>query len=149
MSLKEQILDDMKTAMRDKDATRLETVRMLRAAIQRKEVDDRVELDDAGVLAVIQKLVKQGQDAINQFNEGGRDDLAGKEQAQLDVFSQYLPEPLSEQELDAIISDAIEKTGATEMRDMGKVMGMVKQAADGRADMSVVSGKIKGRLGQG
>ena len=143
MSLKEQLTEDMKTAMRAKDASRLETIRLMRAAIQRKEVDDRIELDDAGVLAVIQKMVKQSQDSIQQFGDGERLDLVEKEQIGLDVLQEYLPEPFSEAELDSMITDAIAKTGATEMRDMGKVMGMVKQAADGRADMGAVSGKIK------
>ena len=143
MSLKEQLTEDMKTAMRAKDASRLETVRLMRAAIQRKEVDERVELDDAGVLAVIQKMVKQSQDSIQQFADGERPDLVEKEQSGLDVLQEYLPEPLTESELDSMITDAIAKTGATEMRDMGKVMGMVKQATDGRADMGAVSGKIK------
>ncbi|MBT5031239.1 MAG: GatB/YqeY domain-containing protein [Proteobacteria bacterium] len=143
MSLKEQLFEDMKTAMRAKDASRLESVRLMRAAIQRKEVDERIELDDAGVLAVIQKMVKQSQDSIQQFTDGERPDLVEKEQSGLDVLQEYLPEPLAESELDSMITDAIAKVGATEMRDMGKVMGMVKQAADGRADMGVVSGKIK------
>ena len=143
MSLKEQLFEDMKTAMRAKDASRLESVRLMRAAIQRKEVDERIELDDAGVLAVIQKMVNQSQDSIQQFTDGERPDLVEKEQSGLDVLQEYLPEPLAESELDSMITDAIAKVGATEMRDMGKVMGMVKQAADGRADMGVVSGKIK------
>lgn len=146
MSLKEQLSADMKTAMRSKDKARLETIRMIRAAIQRKEVDDRVELDEPAVLVVIQKMVKQVQDSIQQFTDGDRMDLVEKEEAGLEVLQGYLPEPLSDDELQAIISDAVTKTGATEMRDMGKVMGMVKAAADGRADMGVVSGKIKALL---
>lgn len=146
MSLKEQLFADMKTAMRSKDKPRLETIRMIRAAIQRKEVDDRVELDESAVLVVIQKMVKQVQDSVQQFTDGDRMDLVEKEEFGLKVLQEYLPEPLSDDELQAIISDAITKTGATEMRDMGKVMGMVKSAADGRADMGAVSGKIKAML---
>ncbi|MDG2087838.1 MAG: GatB/YqeY domain-containing protein [Arenicellaceae bacterium] len=146
MSLKKQLFDDMKTAMRSKDKLRLETIRMIRAAIQRKEVDDRIELDETAVLVVLQKMVKQARDSIQQFTGGDRMDLVEKEQIGLKVLQDYLPEPLSDEELYAIISDAITKTGATEMRDMGKVMGMVKAVADGRADMGAVSGKIKALL---
>lgn len=146
MSLKEKLSADMKTAMRSKDKARLETIRMIRAAIQRKEVDDRVELDEPAVLVVIQKMVKQVQDSIQQFTDGNRIDLVEKEQVGLKVLQGYLPEPLSDDELHTIITDAITKTGATEMRDMGKVMGIVKAAADGRADMGAVSGKIKALL---
>jgi uncharacterized protein YqeY len=146
MSLKKQLFADMKTAMRSKDKLRLETIRMIRAAIQRKEVDDRIELDETAVFVVLQKMGKQVQDSIQQFTGGDRMDLVEKEQVGLKVLQNYLPEPLSEDELYAIISDAITKTGATEMRDMGKVMGVVKAAADGRADMRAVSGKIKALL---
>ncbi|MBT5559814.1 MAG: GatB/YqeY domain-containing protein [Proteobacteria bacterium] len=146
MSLKEQLSADMKTAMRSKDKPRLETIRMIRAAIQRKEVDDRVELDEPAVLVVLQKMVKQVQDSIQQFTDGDRIDLVEKEQVGLEVLQGYLPEPLSDEELHAIITDSIAKTGATEIRDMGKVMGMVKAAADGRADMGAVSDKIKALL---
>ncbi len=143
MSLKDRISDDMKVAMRARDAQRLDSIRMLRAAIQRREVDDRVELDDDGVLAVIQKQVKQAQDSIRQFTDGNRLDLVEKEQAGLDVLKSYLPEQLAEAEIDRIISDAIEKTGASEMRDMGKVMGVVKGQLQNRADMGMVSARIK------
>jgi hypothetical protein len=143
MSLKDRISDDMKVAMRARDAQRLDSIRMLRAAIQRREVDDRVELDDDGVLAVIQKQVKQAQDSIRQFTDGNRLDLVEKEQAGLDVLKSYLPEQLAEAEIDRIISAAIEKTGASEMRDMGKVMGVVKGQLQNRADMGMVSARIK------
>jgi uncharacterized protein YqeY len=148
MSLKDRISDDMKVAMRARDAQRLDSIRMLRAAIQRREVDDRVELDDDGVLAVIQKQVKQAQDSIRQFTDGDRLDLVEKEQAGLDVLKSYLPEQLAEAEIDRIISAAIEKAGASEMRDMGKVMGVVKGQLQNRADMGMVSARIK-RLLQG
>jgi hypothetical protein len=144
--LKDRIGEDMKDAMRARDAQRLESIRMLRAAIQRREVDDRVDLDDEGVLAVIQKQVKQAQDSIQQFTDGDRPDLVEKEQAGLDVLQSYLPEQLGEAEIDAIIAAAIRQSGATQMRDMGKVMGIVKGQLQGRADMGTVSGKIKGLL---
>lgn len=144
--LKDRISEDMKDAMRARDAQRLDSIRMLRAAIQRREVDDRVDLDDEGVLAVIQKQVKQAQDSIKQFTDGDRPDLVEKEQAGLDVLQSYLPEQLGEAEIDAIIAAAIVQSGATQMRDMGKVMGIVKGQLQGRADMGTVSGKIKALL---
>jgi uncharacterized protein YqeY len=146
MSLKERISDDMKDAMRARDTQRLESIRMLRAAIQRREVDERIDLDDDAVVAVIQKQVKQAQDSIQQFTEGDRPDLVEKEQAGLDILKSYLPEQLSDTEIDGIIAAAIDETGASEMRDMGKVMGMVKVQLQGRADLGVVSGKIKALL---
>ena len=146
MSLKDQILADMKTAMRDKNASLLESIRMLRAAIQRKEVDDQIELDDDAVLAVLQKQIKQSQDAVKQFIEGERQDLAEKEQAHIDNLQSYLPEQLSDDEINALIDKAIADTGAAEMRDMGKVMGILKGQLQGRADMGAVSGKIKAKL---
>jgi hypothetical protein len=146
MDLKSRIVDDMKSAMRSKDTARLETIRMIRAAIQRKEVDERIELDDAGVLQVLQKLVKQGRDSISQFEAGGRADLADKERASLEVMQGYLPEPLDDARLGELIDHAIAQTGASEMRDMGKVMSVLKPNIEGRADMGMVSGKIKQRL---
>ncbi len=146
MSLKETLLQDMKTAMREKDAAKLECIRMLRAAIQRKEVDDQIELNEEQSLAVLQKLVKQGQESIKQFEQGDRQDLAAKEQAQLDILNVYMPAQLDESEVDALIEQAINSTGATEMRDMGKVVGMLKGQLKGRADMGKVSGKVKARL---
>lgn len=147
MSLKDRISDDMKAAMRAKDTPRLETIRMLRAAIQRKEVDEQTTLDDDGVLGVIEKQIKQSRDSIEQFKAGNRDDLADKEQVSVDILSEYLPEPLSETELDDLIQKAISDTGAETMKDMGKVMGQVKPQVQGRADMSQVSAKIKAILG--
>ena len=146
MSLKEQILSDMKTCMREKDSGRLESIRMLRAAIQRQEVDTRTELNEEQVLAVVQKMIKQSQDAVKQFNEGDRADLAEKEQILIDHLQVYMPEQMDEAELDALIKEAIASTGAETMRDMGKVMGIVKSKAAGRADMGAVSGKIKALL---
>lgn len=133
--------------MRAKDTPRLETIRMLRAAIQRKEVDEQTTLDDDGVLAVIEKQIKQSRDSIDQFKAGNRDDLADKEQVSVDILSEYLPEPLSDAELDDLIQKAIADTGAATMKDMGKVMGQLKPQVQGRADMSQVSAKIKAILG--
>ena len=146
MSLKDTIAADMKTAMRDKDTVRLETIRLLRSAIQRKEVDDQVMLDDAAVLQIVQKLVKQCRDAAQQFEAGGRSDLVEKELANIGVLESYLPEQLSDEEVEAIISAAITETGATSMQDMGKVMGIVKSKTQGNADMGAVSAKIRSRL---
>ncbi|MEM7195477.1 MAG: GatB/YqeY domain-containing protein [Pseudomonadota bacterium] len=146
MTLKSRIADDMKSAMRDKQTVRLETIRLLRAAIQRKEVDDRTELDDEGVLAVVQKMVKQCQDAASQFEKGGREDLASKELANIEVLKDYLPEQLDEDALSAIIEDALKSTGAESMKDMGKVVAAVKSAVQGRADMAAVSARIRQAL---
>ena len=136
----------MKDAMRAKDESRLGAIRMLRAAIQRREVDEQVQLDDDGVLGVIQKQIKQSQDAAEQFKQGGRDDLAAKELVDIEVLKAYLPEQLSDSEVDTLIADAISETGASGMRDMGKVMGLLKPKLQGRADMGAVSGKIKAKL---
>ena len=146
MSLKESIIADMRTAMRDKDTVKLETIRMLRAAIQRKEVDDQIQLDDEGVLQIIQKMIKQSTDAAEQFIQGSRQDLADKENQNIAVLKTYLPEQLSEDEISVIISKAMADTGAATMKDMGKVMALVKSQLQGRADMGAVSGKIKSLL---
>jgi len=146
MSLKDQILADMKTAMREKDSSRLESVRMLRAAIQRQEVDSQSELNEDQVLAVVQKMLKQSQDAVKQFTDGDRPDLAEKEQVLIDHLNVYMPEQMDEAELEALIQEAISTTGAESMKDMGKVMGIVKNKAAGRADMGSVSAKIKALL---
>ena len=137
----------MKVAMRDKSTIDLETIRMMRAAVQRKEVDDRTDLDDAGVLQIIQKLVKQCADAEKQFIEGNRQDLADKERANIEVMERYLPEKLSDEEVDQLIKEAIAESSASSMKDMGKVMGLLKERIQGRADMGALSGKIKGMLG--
>ena len=146
MSLKEQILEDMKTAMRAKNASQLESIRLLRAAIQRKEVDDRVELDDDEVLAILQKQIKQSQDAISQFAAGDRPDLVQKEQVHVDHLKVYLPEQMSDDDVGAAVTAAIASTGATSMRDMGKVMGVLKNQLQGKADMGKVSGLINQQL---
>ena len=143
MSLKEQILADMKTAMREKNASQLESIRMLRAAIQRKEVDDQTEIGDSEVLAILQKQIKQSQDAISQFTDGDRPDLAKKEQVHVDNLKVYLPEQMGDDEIATAVADAISKTGAESMKDMGKVMGVLKGQLQGKADMGKVSGTIK------
>jgi hypothetical protein len=146
MSLQDRINEHMKEAMRSKDQPRLETIRLLRAAIQRREVDERVTLDDTQVMGVIEKMIKQGRDAIEQFKQGGRQDLADKEEAQIAVWKAYLPEPLSDAEIDRLIDAAIAETGAASPKDMGKVVGAVKAKVAGRADMGKVSGRIKDKL---
>ena len=146
MSLKDTIFDDMKTAMRAKDASRLESIRLLRAAIQRKEVDDQVELNDEDVLVILQKQIKQSQDAISLFTQGERPDLAEKEQVHVENLKGYLPEQLGDQEIAAAVTAAIASTGAQSMKDMGKVMGLLKGQLQGRADMGKVSGIIKSVL---
>ena len=146
MSLKDQILADMKTAMREKQASKLESVRMLRAAIQRKEVDEQTEINDDDVLAIVQKMIKQSQDAITQFTAGERADLAEKEQAHVDNLKGYLPEQLGDDEVAAAVEAAIAQSGAQSMKDMGKVMGILKGQLQGKADMGKVSGIIKAQL---
>ena len=132
--------------MRAKDATRLESIRLLRAAIQRREVDDRVELTDDEVVSVLQKMIKQGKDSIEQFSKGGRDDLVAKEAATLAVLETYLPEQIDTAELSALIETALSETGAQGVRDMGKVMAWLKPKVQGRADMGAVSALIKEKL---
>ncbi len=146
MSLKDRIAEDMKTAMRAKDTVRLEAIRMLRAAIQRREVDERVSLDDGAVLAVLEKLVRQGQESIQQFEAASRTDLVQKEQAALAVWSAYRPEPLSASEVEALIQEALTETQAASLKDMGRVVAYLKPRAQGRADMAAVSARVKERL---
>lgn len=146
LSLKQQITEDMKTAMKARDASRLDAIRLLKAAVQRREVDERIELDDEGVLAVIQKMVKQSRDAISQFDAGGRDDLVSKEQHLLSVLEGYLPQQLSGAEIEQLVSAAISQTGAQSIKDMGKVMGKLKGELAGRADMGQVSLTVKQAL---
>ena len=147
MSLKARITDDMKTAMRAKEAARLGTIRLLLAAIKQKEVDERVELDDTAVGRIVEKLIKQRKDSISQFQTAGRDDLVAAEQGELAVLQAYLPEQLSAGEIEAAVVAAITESGATSAKDMGKVMGLLKSRLAGRADMSQVSGLIKTHLG--
>ena len=145
-ALKDAIKADMKAAMRAGDKDRLGVIRMLLAAIQRREVDERIELDDAGVLQAIEKLVKQGQESARQYTDGGRQELADKELAEIETLRQYLPEQLSDADLDALIDRIIAETGAESVRDMGKVMGAIREHAQGRADMGVVGGRVKAKL---
>ena len=148
MSLKGDITADMKSAMKAGDKDRLKVVRLVLAAIKQVEVDTRKELDDAAVLGVIDKMVKQRRDSVDQFQKGGRNDLADIELAEIAVLETYLPEQLSDAELDALIGEAIAATGAESIRDMGKVMGQIKAKAAGRADMGAVGAKVKARLGE-
>ena len=145
-SIKDSLASDMKQAMRDKDIVRKDALRMLRAAIQRREVDERIELDETQVLAVIEKLVKQARDSISQFEQGGRQDLADKERKELDVLIAYLPAQLSAEEIEQHIKTVIDETGAASMKDMGKVMGKLKPLLQGKADMAAVSASIKSQL---
>ncbi len=156
MSLKARITDDMKTAMRGRnnpdeaerarDTVRLGTIRMLLAAIKQKEIDERIELDDGAVSSIVEKLIKQRKDSISQFQAAGRDDLVAAEQAELVVLQAYLPEQLSPAEVEAAVVAAIAESGATSVKDMGKVMGLLKPRLAGRADMGQVSAQIKARL---
>ncbi len=146
MSLKARITADMKTAMKAGEKDRLKTVRLILADIQRKEIDSREELDDAGVLTVLEKAVKQRRDSIEQFLKGGREDLSAIEEAELEIIQAYLPEQLSDDEIAALIDEAIAATGAESIRDMGKVMGAIKSKAAGKADMGKVGAMVKARL---
>jgi uncharacterized protein len=144
--LKTRITEDMKTAMRAGDKARLGTIRMVLAGVKQVEVDTREALDDAQVLAVLDKMVKQRRESISQFRQAGRDDLAEAEAQELTVIQAYLPEPLSEAEIAGMIDAAIAETGAGSVRDMGKVMGQLKPRLQGRADMGAVSSRVKARL---
>jgi uncharacterized protein len=147
MSLKDRITEDMKAAMRAKDSERLGTIRMITAGIKQREVDERITLDDNQVLSVVEKMIKTRKESIVQFQSGGREDLAAKEQKEIDLLQGYLPAQLSEAELDALIAESIAEAGATSIKDMGKAMALLKQKAAGRADMAAVSGKLKAKLG--
>ena len=146
MSLKSQIIEDMKSAMKAGEKDRLKVVRLMLAAIKQVEVDQRVELDDAGVLAVLNKMVKQRRDSVEQFEKGDREDLAAIERAEIVVLENYLPEQLSADDLSALVDEVIAATGAESIRDMGKVMGQIKARAAGRADMGAVGAAVKERL---
>jgi uncharacterized protein YqeY len=146
MSLKKRIQEDVKDAMRAKDKPRLATIRLITAAIKQREVDERIELDDTQVLVVLDKMCKQRRESISQFEQAGRDDLAAQEKAELELIQQYLPEQLSEAEINELIDAAMQDTAASSMKDMGKVMGQLKPKLQGRADMGAVSALIKARL---
>jgi uncharacterized protein len=147
MSLKARITEDMKAAMRAGEKDRLSCIRMLQAGIQQREVDERIELDDAQVLAVIDKMIKQRKESVAQFQAGNRADLVAKESAEITVLSAYLPAQLGEPELDAMVREAIAQAGAASMKDMGKVMALLKPRVQGRTDMGALSARIKSALG--
>ncbi|MCH2558267.1 MAG: GatB/YqeY domain-containing protein [Alcanivorax sp.] len=146
-ALKDRLNDAVKDAMRARDKARLGTLRMATAAIKQVEVDERIELDDARILALLDKQIKQRKDAAQQYRDAGRNDLAETEEAEMAVLQEFLPTPLTDAEIDALIDDAIQRTGAAGMQDMGKVMGELKPRLQGRADIGAVSGKVKARLG--
>jgi uncharacterized protein YqeY len=142
-SLKDRLTEDMQAAMKSGDKARLSVLRMALAGVKQREVDTRRPLDDAGVQTVIERMIKQGKDALTQFRDGGRADLVAKEEAELKVLQTYLPQPLSESELDTFIAECIEAAGATSLKDLGKVMGVIKTRAAGRVDMSTVSARVR------
>ena len=146
MSLKEQLQQDMKQAMRGGDKRRLGAIRLVMAAIKQREVDERIELDDAAVTAVLDKMAKQRRESIAQYSKAGRDDLVEQENFELELLKTYLPEQLEAAEIDAMIEATIQSTGATSVKDMGKVMGQLRPRLQGRADMGAVSARIKARL---
>ena len=146
-STKEKVMDDIKTAMKAKDKERLATLRLISSAIKQREVDDRTELDDDGLLAVLEKMVKQRKESITQYKDANREDLLAKEEAELVIIREYMPEAMPAAEVESLIRKAIDDTGASSMKDMGKVMGIVKGQVQGRADMSEVSSQIKAMLG--
>jgi uncharacterized protein YqeY len=147
MTLKERISEDMKTAMRSGEKDRLAVIRLLQAAIKQREVDERITLDDTQVTSVLEKMIKQRKESVVAFEKGGRADLVAKENAEIAVLQPYLPAQLSDAELDALIAEAISSTGAASIKDMGKVMGVVKGKAAGKADMGAVGARIKAKLG--
>ncbi len=144
--LKQRINDDVKSAMRNKEKEQLAVLRLITAAVKQIEVDQRIELDDAQMLGVLDKLAKQHRDSIEQYRNAGRDDLVEKEEYELSIVSNYLPEALSEDEINQLIDEAISATGAEGMKDMGKVMGIIKSKAQGRADMGALSALVKNKL---
>lgn len=146
MSLKQQLTEDMKTAMRGGDKDRLGVIRLILAAVKQREVDERIQLDDTQTIAVLEKMLKQRKDSVSQYTTAGREDLANVERAEMVVIEAYLPAKLSDAEVDAMIEAAIAETGASSARDMGKVVAAVKTKAAGRADMAQVSARIKARL---
>jgi uncharacterized protein len=147
MALREQLNDDIKNAMRARDSERLNALRLLSAAAKQREVDERITLDDAQLVAVVEKMIKQRKDSISQYEKAARQDLADKEKFEISVLEAYLPQQLSQAEIDAAVAEAIASTGAKSAADMGKVMGVLKPMLAGRADMGKVSGLVKSRLG--
>jgi uncharacterized protein len=147
MTLKERITEDMKTAMRSGEKDRLAVIRLIQAAIKQREVDERITLDDAQITSVLEKMIKQRKESVVAFEKGARADLVAKENAEIAILQPYLPAQLGEAELDALIAEAIASTGAASIKDMGKVMGVVKAKAAGKADMGAVGARIKAKLG--
>ncbi len=146
MTLRDRINEDVKTAMRARDSARLGALRLLTAALKQREVDERIVLDDAGVVAILEKLLKQRRESITQFEAAGRTDLVAGERFELELLSGYMPAALGDEEIEAAVADAIAQSGATSPRDMGKVMAILKPALAGRADMTRVSSLVKGQL---
>jgi uncharacterized protein YqeY len=146
MTLKTRITDDVKAAMKAREAQRLGALRLLTAGIKQREVDERIELDDAQVVGVIEKMIKQRRDSITQYEKGGRPDLAAQEQFEIDLLAAYLPQQATDAEIDAVVAAAVAATGAKGIADMGKVMGQVKAQLAGRADMGKVSARVKAKL---
>jgi uncharacterized protein YqeY len=146
VSLKTRLNEDVKTAMRARDKARLSVLRMALAAVKQREVDERIELGDEEITAVIEKMIKQRRESVRQYREGRREDLASAEEAEIEVLQVYLPEPLDEAAVEALIEEVIATTGASSMADMGKVMGQIKSRAQGRVDMGAVSARIRARL---
>ena len=147
MTLKERIQDDMKAAMRAGEKERLGTIRMILAGIKQREVDERIQLNDAQVMSVLEKMIKSRKESLVHFQSGGRADLVAKETAEIGLIQSYLPTQLSEAEIDALITEAIAATGAASVKDMGKAMGLIKAKAQGKADMALVGAKLKAKLG--
>lgn len=145
-SLTQRITEDIRTAMRAKDKARLGVLRLISAAIKQREVDERITLDEAQVIAVLDKMAKQRRESLDQYRSAGREDLAQQEEFELNVLRDYLPQPLSESELEQLIDSAVQSTGAASIKDMGQVMGVLRPQVQGRADMSAVSARIKARL---
>jgi uncharacterized protein YqeY len=146
MTLKHQLTEDMKNAMRSGEKHRLGVIRLMLAAIKQREVDERIELDDAQILVVLEKMLKQRRDSVSQFDAAGREDLSAIERSEMEVIETYLPTKLDDAEIEELVDASIRETGASSPRDMGKVVAAVKEKAGGRADMAVVSGKIKAKL---
>ncbi len=146
MTLRERVTEDMKSAMKAREADRLATIRLLLAAIKQREVDERITLDDAGVVAVVEKMLKQRRDSVQQYEQAGRADLADREKAEMAILSGYLPQQLADAELEAIVAEAVAASGAKAPSDMGKVMAVVKPKVAGRADMGKVSALVKAKL---
>jgi uncharacterized protein YqeY len=147
MSLKARLQQDMQAALRSGDKARLSVLRMALAAVKQREIDTRRPLDDTATQAVLERMIKQGRDSVSQYRAGSREDLAAKEQAEIAVLETYLPEPLSDAELEALISRAVEATGATSLKDIGRVMAQIKALAGGRVDMGEINARVRGALG--